>query len=274
MKTVASWSDICSAAHRIRIRRGSTMSERTEGHRLPKAHGEEWESDRLVQLLGPHVLASLDLGDPEAAAFVAWLAAELRSSATAQEQAALSARADAFVARARQRTGSGELGVMRIAHRPATRQPAVEGPVAATLDAASALRCAPALDLGVAAGVGRELWDEPCSTWVELPDRVPDGRYVALTVAGESMEPLLHGGDTILVRLGASVAKGAVIVARRPDDGYVVKRVGALTPRTIELESLGAGYPPVRIPRRTDLVLGTVVLRWCEHAPPAVGAGS
>jgi phage repressor protein C with HTH and peptisase S24 domain len=142
----------------------------------------------------------------------------------------------------------------------------VEGPVVAALDAASGLRCAPALDLGVAAGVGRELWDEPCSTWVELPEQVPDGRYVALTVAGESMEPLLHGGDTILVKLGPALAKGAVIVARRPDDGYVVKRVGALTARSIELESLSPGYAPMRIPRRTDLVLGTVVLRWCEHS--------
>jgi len=126
-------------------------------------------------------------------------------------------------------------------------------------------RLAPRIDLGVAAGVGRDLWDEPCDSWIELPVDMPAGRYIGLGVNGDSMEPLMHTGDTILVRIGTDVQPNAVIVARHPDDGYVVKRVDRLTPTTIQLASLNAGYPMLAIPRDPSLIVGTVVLRWCAH---------
>ena len=94
---------------------------------------------------------------------------------------------------------------------------------------------------------------------------MPDGQHVALTVTGESMEPLLHAGDTILVKLGVALRRGAIVVARRPDDGYVVKRVARVGPRVVELASLHAGYAAIRIPRRDDLILGTVIMRWSVH---------
>jgi len=126
-------------------------------------------------------------------------------------------------------------------------------------------RLAPRIDLGVAAGVGRDLWDEPCASWIELPVDIPAGRYIGLGVNGDSMEPLMHTGDTILVRVGTDVQPNTVIVARHPDDGYVVKRVDRLTPTTIQLASLNAGYPVLAIPRDPSLIVGTVVLRWCAH---------
>jgi SOS-response transcriptional repressor LexA len=126
-------------------------------------------------------------------------------------------------------------------------------------------RLAPRVDLGVAAGVGRDLWDEPCDSWIELPLDMPAGRYIGLGVNGDSMEPLMHTGDTILVRVGTDVQQNTVIVARHPDDGYVVKRVDRLTPTTIQLASLNAGYPMLAIPRDPSLIVGTVVLRWCAH---------
>jgi phage repressor protein C with HTH and peptisase S24 domain len=104
---------------------------------------------------------------------------------------------------------------------------------------------------------------------VELPEAFPSGRYVALTVAGESMEPLLHSGDTILVRLGTEATRGAIVVARHPENGYIVKRVASLQPRAIQLASLNASYPTVKLPRRGDLIVGTVVLRWCAHGAAA-----
>src|SRR5690606_38266750 len=145
-----------------------------------------------------------------------------------------------------------------------TARQAAERPREA-LNAAAAAGCAPWLDLGVAAGVGRELWDEPCERWVRLPDDVPRGRFVALTVAGDSMEPLLHAGDVVLTQVGASPRRDSIVVARRADDGYVVKRVGEIAEQEIELLSLNPEYPPVRVPREAEAVVGTVVMRWCSH---------
>lgn len=101
-----------------------------------------------------------------------------------------------------------------------------------------------------------------------LPDEVPRGRYVAVRVAGDSMEPLLHQGDTVVVKLGSKVARDTVIVARVPDGGYVVKRVGRLTRRTIELRSLNDAYSPIVIARDPRLIAGTVIMCWCAHEEP------
>jgi len=126
-------------------------------------------------------------------------------------------------------------------------------------------RIVPVVELGIAAGVGRELWDEPADAWVELPNELPSGEYVALRVVGDSMAPLMHTGDTVLVRRGAELRRDTVIVARHPDDGYVCKRVRRVRRDSIELASLAPGRPPIVIPRDTRLVVGTVMLVWCSH---------
>lgn len=124
---------------------------------------------------------------------------------------------------------------------------------------------APWFDEAIAAGVGRELWHQAAERQVAVPEGVPRGRYVALTIRGDSMTPLLHSGDVALVRLGSEVTAGAVIVAYRPDHGYVVKRVGRVARRSLELCSVNAEYERVVIPNDPRLLLGTVVLRWCAH---------
>ena len=114
------------------------------------------------------------------------------------------------------------------AARPARRRWSarhIAGMIADVLEAARARHCAPQLDLGAAAGVGRDLWDEPCEQWVRIPDDAPAGSYVSLRVVGESMDPLLHTGDSVLVQVGNAVARDTVVLARVPDAGYVVKRV-------------------------------------------------
>jgi phage repressor protein C with HTH and peptisase S24 domain len=121
------------------------------------------------------------------------------------------------------------------------------------------------VELGVAAGIGRELWDEPVENWLDLPAQLPDGDYLALKISGESMAPLMHTGDTILLRLGSQVQRDTVIVARHPEDGYVCKRVGRLSRDTIDLVSLEPGRAPVQIPRCADLIVGTVLMVWCKH---------
>jgi SOS-response transcriptional repressor LexA len=122
----------------------------------------------------------------------------------------------------------------------------------------------PWVQMATAAGIGRELWDEDCETWIDLPDDLPAGKYVALNVTGESMVPLLHDGDVVLVNMAAEPRAGDVVLART-DEGYVVKRLANVSPAAITLESLNPDFPPLVIRDVTRPVAGTVVLRWCEH---------
>lgn len=123
----------------------------------------------------------------------------------------------------------------------------------------------PIVELGIAAGVGRELWEEPVSSWIELPPEVPPGQYIALKIVGNSMAPLMHTGDTVLVRIGSDVQRDTVIVARHPDDGYVCKRVHRVRREVIELSSLERDRPLIVVPRDPACIVGTVVLVWCHH---------
>jgi SOS-response transcriptional repressor LexA len=123
----------------------------------------------------------------------------------------------------------------------------------------------PIVELGIAAGLGRELWDEPVSSWIELPPEVPPGQYIALKIVGKSMAPLMHTGDTVLVRVQSHVQCDTVIVARHPEDGYVCKRVRRLRRDLIELASLEPGHPMIIVPRDARCIVGMVVLVWCHH---------
>jgi phage repressor protein C with HTH and peptisase S24 domain len=100
-----------------------------------------------------------------------------------------------------------------------------------------------------------------------LPDGVPRMRALALRISGESMVPLLHHGDTVLVELGTPVTKGCVVVARHPDDGYVCKRVHRVGRREVELASLNPAFGAVTIPRDERLVVGTVRAAWTAREP-------
>lgn len=117
-------------------------------------------------------------------------------------------------------------------------------------------------ELAIAAGAGCELWEVECTTAVDVPPDLPRGEYVALHVVGESMEPLIHSGDMVLVRVDAQAVVGTMVVARDPEHGYVVKEVGRLTSAGIELRSLNPRFPTIRVPREGGAVLGRVVLRW------------
>ncbi|HEY0971085.1 MAG TPA: hypothetical protein VGE02_08975 [Gemmatimonadales bacterium] len=59
------------------------------------------------------------------------------------------------------------------------------------------------------------------------------------------------------------------MVARRGDSGDAraagqleVRRVGRVTPESVELLPLDAAVPPRVVPRAGDAVVGTVLLRW------------
>ena len=226
----------------------------------------ERERDVLVQLVARRAALARDLSSPLVARFLDWYARELRESLTPPERVALAEGARAFAARFAQRQDLASTGVACVEGAPVRSGAPDAESLSSLVTLGATARQAPRVDLAVAAGAGRELWEEPCSEWVALPDEVPSGRYLALMARGRSMEPLLHSGDVILVRLGHDLERGTVVVVRHPDDGYVVKRVGAVAGFHVELTSLNPDYPPVRVPRDAALVLGTVILRWCGHS--------
>ena len=196
--------------------------------------------------------------------FVSWLDAELNSPERAREGWSRERISEA-AQRLRAKVEAARLSVRAVPGVPPADAPAISGTIPQVLEEASAVRAAPLLELSPAAGVGRDLWDEVCDTWVKVPDDVPAGQYVALPVRGESMSPLLHTGDTVLVRMGKTVARETVVLVRVPDAGYVVKRVGRVSRSRLELLSLDASFPPIVVPREEGTVVGTVVLRWCPH---------
>lgn len=236
----------------------------------PERAALERAKDLLVRLAGERAMGRLDPSDAAEAMFLEWYAREARATLSVAEQARLDAGADRFVRTIRSRRALERSRVREVASEPESAPAWEEGTLAQVVAAAARIRHAPAIELSVAAGVGRELWDEPCERWIPLPDDAPDGRYVALRVTGDSMVPLLHDGDTILVKLGEEIVPDAVVVARVPDGGYVVKRVGGVAGSRVELESLNPDYPPIVIARDPSLVLGTVLLRWCTHGDQPV----
>lgn len=155
------------------------------------------------------------------------------------------------------------LGVKTLTDAPERRAVAHPGPVSRVLEELAVGRGAALLDLSVAAGIGRELWDAECDTWIPLPPGLENGPYLGLTIAGDSMTPALQEGDVVLVRLSSDVAPNTIVVVRLPDDGYVVKRVERLDSRWLELLPLNPSYPSMRVRRGPGVVLGTAVYRWC-----------
>jgi hypothetical protein len=199
---------------------------------------------------------------------VGWLARELNSPHRRSDGWS-AARVAARAARMRAKAEGARLKVRLVSGPPPLETAAAAGMIADVMDEARAMRAAPQLDLGAAAGVGRDLWDEPCEQWVRVPDDAPAGSYVSLRVVGESMDPLLHTGDSVLVQVGTRVARDTVVLARVPDAGYVVKRVGKVTRSQLELQSLNPTFPPITVARDAHTIVGTVVLRWCPHGAAA-----
>jgi SOS-response transcriptional repressor LexA len=228
----------------------------------------EWERDTVAWLVGRWIDGRPEVGAADArlvraaAGFRAWRAAADREAAGAR-----------FARQVIERVAASGRGVRRVEHAPEAVRDTAAGPLARAIAAARGTRAAPLAELGVAAGSGRELFDEPCDTWVALPPELPPSRYVALRVVGDSMTPLLHSDDVVLVDLDATVPPGVVAVAHHPEHGYVVKRVsGAVGARRgALLVSLNPAYPPLELRPGTGALLGPVVLRWCAHGTAKPG---
>lgn len=197
--------------------------------------------------------------------FLLWLANDLRAGLTASERARDKADADSFarhvLARVAVRRAEKSLPHRNLRERAAP----VCATVSQAMEVAGAERCATILDLAVAAGEGREIWDEPCDRWLELPDDIPSGRYVALRVAGDSMAPVLGPREVILIQLDTTPHIDDLIVARLPDQSHVVKRVALIKESGIELASFNPAYDPIVVPRNPSPVVGTVIARFTHE---------
>lgn len=219
-------------------------------------------ADEVLRLIG----AELERRDDELACHdereLVWLASDLRAGLGRAERERDEGAADAFARRAAARLAARRAERLLPRRELRYRAAPVVATVAQSIAAASEARCATVLDLSVAAGVGRELWDEPCDSWLELPGDVGDGRYVAVSVDGDSMTPVLAPRDVVLVKLDATPVLGDLVVVRLPDEVFVVKRLTGLQGGRLELSSFNPQYDQVVVRRDRASVLGTVVARF------------
>lgn len=221
--------------------------------------------DELMQLVGDQLNRDLDAAIWTNEPFLSWLAEDYVAGMSASERAAEDALAADFARRLSRKIRARNLAE-RLPQQDLRRRPAdVQAQLRKAEPFFTSARCAPLVDLPVAAGEGREIWDEECDTWIELPRELPSSRYIALRVAGDSMLPLLEPRDVILVQLDTMPDSGDLVVARRPDEGYVVKCAGRVLSRELELDSLNPQYESVRIPRDRQHILGTVVARFRDN---------
>ena len=197
--------------------------------------------------------------------FLFWLANDLRAGLDHDQRSRDGREAIEFARRTINRL-QVRLAEKRLPRRQLRERAAsIRATLAHAVPAASRERCATILDLAVAAGAGRELWDEPCDRWLELPDDVPSARYVALRVAGDSMAPVLDEREVILIQLDAAPRVDDLVVARLPDQGHVVKRVASMKGSTMELASFNPEYESIFVAREPSPVVGTVIARFTRE---------
>lgn len=80
-------------------------------------------------------------------------------------------------------------------------------------------------------------WDE-----ISMPE-IADPHAYALEIAGDSMEPVLRDGDTIIVSPAAPVRRGDRVVARTAKGEVMAKELARQSARRIELKSLNPTHP-------------------------------
>jgi len=228
-----------------------------------------WDGDAIAEAMGRELARRDDAELWSHEPFLEWLAADRRAHAERRVRAGDDDALRRHGNRLHARLLARQCGVGLLDASPRLVTPTRRGVPRAVMEDAAAAGAIVCVDLAAAAGTGRALWDEPAERWVALPAGAPPGRSLALRIAGESMAPLLHSGDTVLLELGPTLARGRIVVARHPnpDDGYVCKRVDRVGRKEVLLASLDAAYGTMTIPRDARLVVGTVRIVWRAHCP-------
>jgi hypothetical protein len=225
-----------------------------------------WDGEALAEALGRQ-LARHD--DPEADVwtdepFLEWLTNDARAAEGRARSPEDGDRLRRSGRALRVRLLARQSGIGLVEAPPRLVTPSRRATPAQVMEEAMAVGAVARVDLAAAAGAGRELWDEPAEHWVALPYGAPRMRALALRIDGESMAPLLHSADTVLVELRSTFVRGSIVVARHAnaDDGYVCKRVERVGKREVMLGSINPEFGSVAIPRDERLMVGVVRLVW------------
>ena len=110
----------------------------------------------------------------------------------------------------------------------------------------------------VSAGVGSWLSDDVPTEWISLPrDDETSQADMILEVRGDSMEPMFHDGEKVLVKTSESILEGEIGVFIVDGESYI-KKTGKH-----ELISLNPLYSPIKLSKYNDAhcigkVIGTV----------------
>ncbi len=95
---------------------------------------------------------------------------------------------------------------------------------------------------------------------VEVGAEVPEGAHFGVRVAGDSMEPRFHDGQTVWVRQQRSLMTGEIGIFLYDGSAYLKKLVAGED--RMALRSLNPKYPDILISPELPLrVLGKVVER-------------
>ena len=133
-----------------------------------------------------------------------------------------------------------------------------------------AVRPVEVVEVAAAAGGGAEVYDDTVvgrlwfrDDWLDRQSIDPDQCNV-ISVRGESMEPTLPDGCSILVDRSQGRRRRRVgrIFVMRTEDGLVVKRVGRDEERNWQIESEHPAWPPVPWSDTTEII-GEV--RWAAR---------
>lgn len=103
---------------------------------------------------------------------------------------------------------------------------------------------------GYPAGAG---WDE-----IELP-QTGDAHAYALSIAGDSMEPVYRAGDIVVVSPAAPVRVGDRVVIRASDDAVMAKLLTRRTASQIELTSLNPDYALLRFSTQSIIWMHRII---------------
>jgi phage repressor protein C with HTH and peptisase S24 domain len=122
----------------------------------------------------------------------------------------------------------------------------------------------PRLDLGASAGPGRLAGSEAAFDTFRFSRRwlaeqgLERAQLSAITVEGDSMEPLLNNGDEILVDCSPRAFRDGIHVVRLGDT-LMVKRVASMGAGRVALLSQNLAYPPVEVAAEEVAIIGRVV---------------